>query len=241
MTEFDPNIHVLPPGGRVTCRTRPGDTVVESVAGWSRWVIAADLGQASDPTAIVAIEDQCLQHRKNSQAHKLGPRTHTVRWADRFTGASYVDVVNHLATLITKKEFVERTQLVTDGSSLGRVVSDMLDDEKAEHTAIQITAGQQWKRRGKYVNAGKTFLLENLAVLFQTGELKFANDLPLKDQIVEELSSFELKTTTAGNTIISGGGASHHGDLGVALALASFATTHLHRGFVGQAPIAGWY
>ncbi|MDC9701363.1 MAG: hypothetical protein PSN37_03940 [Alphaproteobacteria bacterium] len=59
-------------------------------------------------------------------------------------------------------------------------------------------------------------MIENLSVLFASGDLKFAHDLPLRAEIEEDLASFSLQTTAAGNQIItqprSAGG---HGDLGI--------------------------
>ena len=64
-----------------------------------------------------------------------------------------------------------------DGTSIGRVVSDMLWEQGVDHNAVQMTGGQEWRRSGRYVNASKTLMIENLAVLFASGELNFAHDL----------------------------------------------------------------
>ncbi|MEY8831442.1 hypothetical protein AB9K34_24010 [Sedimentitalea sp. XS_ASV28] len=53
--------------------------------------------------------------------------------------------------------------LVIDGTSIGWVVSDMLFDQSVPHVAIQMTGGQEWRRSGRYVNASKTMMIENLA------------------------------------------------------------------------------
>jgi len=55
----------------------------------------------------------------------------------------------------------------------------MLWDEGVDHHAVQMTGGQSWKKQGaRYVNAGKTFMIENLSVLFASGDFTFAHDLP---------------------------------------------------------------
>lgn len=70
-------------------------------------------------------------------------------------------------------------------------------------SAVRMTGGQDWTRKGRYVNAGKTFLVETLAVLFAAGELRFAHDLQLLDEIEQHLASFTTATTVAGNSIIT--------------------------------------
>jgi len=128
-----------------------------------------------------------------------------------------------------------RTKLIIDGSGLGRVVSDLLWEQSVDHHAMQMVAGQNWQRKGRYVNVGKTFLLETLSMLFATGDLTFARDLPLRDDILAELETFQLTSTAAGNQIITQGRtAAGHGDISIALAAALFGSEHLDRGFTGQ-------
>ncbi|MEP6065905.1 MAG: hypothetical protein ABJ246_08720, partial [Paracoccaceae bacterium] len=168
----------------------------------------------------------------------LGTRTLTVVHADRFRGVSYVDVVDFLIRLRNAKPWGGKSRLVIDGTSIGRVMSDMLSAESADHIAIQMTAGQEWRRSGKYINASN----ENKAVLFASGELKIAHDLPLKHEIEADLASFTIETTAAGNSIIaqqrSSGG---HGDLGIALVIGCFAAQYLKPQSIGQAKLRGWY
>lgn len=159
----------------------------------------------------------------------VGPRHRSIVCADRFRGVSYVDVCNHLIRLRNAPPFGGKSELVIDGTSLGRVVSDMLWDQSVDHHAEQMTGGQSWKKESsRYVNAGKTFMIENLSVLFASGDLKFAHDLPLRAEIEEDLASFSLQTTAAGNQIItqsrSAGG---HGDLGIAIIVGAFASQYL--------------
>ena len=104
----------------------------------------------------------------------------------------------------------------------------MLDDEKGAHFALQTVVGQEWRRKGKYMNVGKHLLLENLSVLFGNQALRTAQGLPLYDDLIAEFETFELSLTQAGNPIImQGAHGSHHGDLVIALAVAASAPQHL--------------
>ncbi len=213
--------------GRVVNETNQ-DPAIPRVTGYQRFWIAADLGQANDYSATVVVKDQALPIVGDNRVI-VGPRERTIVHADRFRGVSYVDVCDYLIRLRNAPPFGGKSELAIDGTSIGRVVSDMLWDQGVDHKAVQMTGGQDWTKKGaRYVNAGKTFMIENLAVLFASGDIKFAPDCPLRGEIEADLASFATTTTAAGNQIITqsrttGG----HGDLGIALILGGFASQYL--------------
>lgn len=217
------------------------DPAIPRVEGYQRFWIAADLGQANDFTAIVGIKDECLPIL-DADGVILGPRQRTVVYADKFRGVSYVDVCDHLIRLTEAKPFAGKAELIIDGTSLGRVVSDMLWNQSTDHRAIQMTGGQSWSSdHGRYVNAGKTFMIENTSVLFSSGDLKFAHDLPLRDEIEADLASFSLTTTHAGNQIITQKRSSAgHGDLGIALIVGAFASQYVSAQKIIVSHLQGW-
>ncbi len=231
---------VFLPDGRVVNETGQ-DPAIPRVTGHSRFQIAADLGQANDFTAIVAIKDQALPIVDDGRVI-IGPRERTVVFADRFKGVSYVAVVDYLIRLKNAPPFAGKSELAIDATAVGRVVADLMWEQNVDFHAVTMTAGQEWSRKGRYVNAGKTFMIENLAVLFSAGDLKFAHDLPLRTEIEQDLASFATSTTAAGNQVItqsrSGGG---HGDLGIALILAAFSGQYLQPQVIGQHRLRGWF
>ncbi|EIE52932.1 hypothetical protein C357_00974 [Citreicella sp. 357] len=229
------------PDGRVVNQTNE-DPAIERVTGHQNYWVAADLGQSNDYTAVVVIKDEALPV-VDADKVIVGPRHRSIVYADRFRGVSYVDVCDHLIRLRNAPPFGGKSELVIDGTSLGRVVSDMLWDQSVDHHAVQMTGGQSWRKESsRYVNAGKTFMIENLSVLFASGDLKFAHDLPLRDEIESDLASFSLQTTAAGNQIItqsrSAGG---HGDLGIAVIVGAFASQYLRPKMVTTHTLRGWY
>ncbi len=228
------------PDGSVVNETNH-DPAKSRVTGYQRYWIGADLGQANDFSAISVIRDTCLPTVINNRV-QLGVRKRVVVYADQFRGVSYVDVVDHLIRLKNAQPFGGKSQLVIDGTSIGRVVSDMLQAENVPHTAIQMTAGQNWSRKGRYVNASKTLMIENTAVLFAAGELTFAHDLPLRKEIEQDLASFSLTTTAAGNQVITQSrNASGHGDLGISLIVAAFASQYLRPQKIETAPLQNYF
>lgn len=228
------------PDGRVVNETGQ-DPAIAKVTGFVRYWIGADLGQANDFSSVVVIKDQQLPESNGSQII-LGQRERTVVYADKFRGVSYVDVVDHLIKLRNAAPFGGKSELAIDGTSIGRVVSDMLWEQGIDHSAIQMTGGQEWRRSGRYVNASKTLMIENLAVLFAAGELNFAHDLFLRKEIEEDLASFTTQTTAAGNQIITQSrNASGHGDLGIGLIVAGFASQYLCDRSIKVSQLRGCY
>jgi hypothetical protein len=226
--------------GRVTNDTHQ-DPAIPRVEGYSTYWLAADLGQANDYSAVVAIKDEALPIIDDGKVI-VGPRERSIVYADRFRGVSYVNVVDHLIRLRNAPPFAGKTELSIDGTSIGRVVSDMLWDQGVDHKAVQMTGGQDWRKAtARYVNAGKTFMIENLAVLFASGDIKFAHDLPLRKEIEEDLASFATTTTAAGNQIITQSrNATGHGDLGIALIVAAFASQYLKPQTIRVSTLRGW-
>ncbi len=228
------------PDGRVVNETGQ-DPAAPKVTGFVRYWIGADLGQSNDYSAVCVIKDQQLPIYDGTRV-VLGARNRTVVYADKFRGVSYVDVVDHLIRLRNAAPFGGKSELVIDGTSIGRVVSDMLFDQSVPHLAIQMTGGQEWRRSGRYVNASKTLMIENLAVLFAAGELTFAHDLPLRSEIEEDLGSFTTQTTAAGNQIITQSrNASGHGDLGIGLIVAAFGSQYLAPQNIKVSRLTGMY
>ncbi|SOH95235.1 hypothetical protein SAMN06273572_108109 [Monaibacterium marinum] len=228
------------PDGRVINETGH-DPAIERVTGFVRHFVGADLGQANDFSSAVDIKDQQLPFHDGTRV-KLGQRERTVVFADKFRGVSYVDVVDYLIRLRNAPPFGGKSQLVIDGTSIGRVVSDMMHEQSVDHTAVQMTGGQEWRRSGRYVNASKTLMIENLAVLFASGDLKFAHDLPLRSEIEEDLASFTTQTTAAGNQIITQSrNASGHGDTGIALIVAAFASQYLTPQSIRASKLVGMF
>lgn len=228
------------PDGRVMNETHQ-DPAIPRVTGFVRYFVGADLGQANDYSSAVVVKDQQLRCFDGNRV-TLGPRERTIVYADKFRGVSYVDVVDYLIRLRNAPPMGGKSELVIDGTSIGRVVSDVLTDQGVDHTAVQMTGGQEWRRSGRYVNASKTLMIENLAVLFAAGDIKFAHDLPLRREIEEDLASFTTQTTAAGNTVISQSrSTSGHGDAGIALIISAFASQYLTPQNIQVSKLVGMY
>lgn len=231
---------IFRPDGTVVNETN-ADPSVPRVTGHQRYWIGVDLGQANDFSAVCVILDEQLPVAHGGRI-VLGQRTRTVVYADRFKGVSYPAVADHITRLRNAHPFGGKSELVIDGTSLGRVVSDLLDDQGVDHHAVQMVVGQNVARKGKYYNAGKTLLIETASVMFASGELTFAEDLPLRREIEEDLASFTLTTTAAGNQVIAQSrSASGHGDMAIALIIAAWASQEISGREIEVRPLRNYY
>jgi len=229
--------YITRPNGTVVLKAN-ADPAIVRVSGHSRYYLGLDLGR-NDPSALVLIHDEQLPAWVSTTQQRLTARRRAVVWADRIADTNYTDLARHVATVLAKSPLQGRTQLVVDATGLGQPFCDVLTEGGIDHYAVTMTAGQNWSRKGRKVSVAKNVLLENLATGFETGVIEIAKDLPLKDQLLLEVSSFELATTPAGNLILSGGGKGHHADMAIALALAWFASEHLSPRAYGQRRVVG--
>lgn len=208
------------------------------VFGWVRHHVGMDLGR-NDPSAIVVIRDECYpQFSGRGFEQELGQRRCTIVFQESIQLYSYTDLADFLAKRLGQ---IPNWTLTIDASGLGAPFSSTLDQAGIEHHAVVMTAGANMSKKGKNVTVAKTILLENMAVGLETGALTIAHDLDGKQDLLNEIASFELASTSAGNLVLQGGGKGHHADRAIATALAYLSVTHLepHLGSVAHR-LKGW-
>ncbi|EAP83967.1 hypothetical protein [Sulfitobacter sp. EE-36] len=192
--------------------------------GWVRHHVGMDLGR-NDPSAIVVVRDECYQQfTGRGFEQELGPRQATVVFQETIQLFSYTDLADYLAKRLLK---IPHWTLTVDASGLGQPFSSVLDQAGIEHLGVVITAGSAITRDGNTVRCSKSLLVENLAAGVETGGLTVADDLGGKQDLINEIASFELTSTSAGNLVLAGGGKGHHADRAIAAALAYLRVTHL--------------
>lgn len=208
-----------------------------TVNGWVKHHVGMDLGR-NDPSAIVAIRDECFpQFTGRGFEQELGERRCTVVFQETIQLYSYTDLADFLVRRLGQ---IPNWTLAIDASGLGAPFSSTLDNAGIEHFAVVMTAGTSLSRKGKDVTCAKTLLLENMAVGLETGTLTIAHDLDGKQDLLNEIASFELASTSAGNLVLQGGGRGHHADRAIATALAYLSTTHLDTYQGGEHRLLGW-
>ena len=230
---------VYRPDGTVRIDTGGDPAAPPPVVGWDRHVVGLDLGR-HDPSALVVLRDRCLPEMipDHGWQQRLGKRERTVVFMETVQMDDYTDLAYWTRVKLLQ---IPNWSLIIDSSGLGKPFSDILSNEGIDHWAAIITAGSAVTKKGNMVWVAKNTLIETMASGFETGDLTIAHDLPTREQLVQEIASFEQQTTSAGNLVLAGGGKGHHADAGIALALAYLETEELQGGGFSVERIGGLY
>ena len=208
--------------------------------GWVRHRVGMDLGR-NDPSAIVVVRDECYpEFTGRGFEQQLGPRRATVVFQETIQLYSYTDLADYLAKRLSQ---IPNWTLAIDASGLGAPFSSTLDLAGIEHWSVVMTAGANLSKKGKVITCAKTLLLENLATGIETGGLTIADDLKGKQDLLNEIASFELTATSSGNLVLAANKSqAGHADRAIACSLAWLQVTHLDDSAQGGVhKIKNWY
>jgi hypothetical protein len=225
------------------------DPAAQRTIGYDRYVIGVDLGSAIDATGVVIVRDSELpiwevdKTGRPTGRQVLSPRSRTCVYADRLREFRYGEIAAHLRAMVSKPIFDNRWTLVCDASGVGRSFVDLLDEAQLPCIAVQMTAAQgNPTKAGRFWNCGKQVLLSNVAGALESRRLTILKKLPLLEDLLVELESFETKQTQTGNQVLASvlKGKGSHADMAIALALAYFGTEHMP-GRMSVGRLEGWY
>ncbi len=122
----------------------------------------------------------------------------------------YDEVVRRFSQLVAQEPLTTRTTLVVDATGPGAPVVDHIRRARlgATFISISITSGEQSNHANGISHVPKAQLTSNLQLQFQNRLLTIANELHESRNLGKEL--LEMRASSH-----------HHGDLAMALALAS--------------------
>lgn len=204
-----------------------------------RFVVGVDLGQQSDPTAIVAVE---------AIGTRLWPdpvmrRQFHVRMIEQpELGTPYKAIVDRLVTIMRAKDLCPPGYappcLVVDQTGVGRPVVDYLRSAGLDPVGISISGGQTVNRPepSRYpqdLTVPKADLVAVVQMALGNELLKVAK-LPLAATLKAELKNFKLKYSKAGNEQYEAWRSGDHDDIVLALAIALWTAEHGQTYSVGQ-------
>jgi len=186
----------------------------------SGFFLGLDLGQASDYTALCVIERRVWR-----SGHAP---SYACRHLQRFSlGTSYQKVVEGVENLIRAtsaagEQLLPGATLVIDATGVGRAVVDMFRQARlpARVVPITITGGQSVNFDNGCFHVPKKELVSRLRVLFQDRRLRIAPALPEAEALRNELQTFQVKITPAGNETFGSWRHRDHDDLVLAMAVA---------------------
>lgn len=171
-----------------------------------RFIVAADIAQAVDYTAVVALE-------------RLPGRTYQVPMVTRAPpNTPYPRVVDRLIQISSTPPFLGACHLVVDSTGVGRPILDMLRSGPVPPVGVSITGGQHPHGGGLAFSAPKRDLIASAALAFQSGRLQIAAGADHAETLVKELTAFQVKISAAGNDTYSAP-SGEHDDLVLALAI----------------------
>lgn len=186
----------------------------------SRFVLAADLGQSNDPTAICVMQHVRIT-KHHWRGHSESADTFNVRWLERLPlGLSYIDQVDRIAQFLARPPLNEsRCDFVIDETGVGRAVGDLFDEVGIRPTRVTITSGERQAQVGRAWHVSKPLLISTLDARLHTEELKFAAELREATVMADELQDFRRKVSAAGRYSYEAR-VGRHDDLVLAVALA---------------------
>jgi hypothetical protein len=204
-----------------------------NVAGEKRQlVVGVDLGQKKDFTAVAVVErsDVVYQERSALTYRRYGKCEFRLRFLERLElGLSYPGVVDAISELVYKLKGpgplwfnAPPIALVVDATGVGTAVVDLLKKAglECELAAVTITAGERESQNAFGWNVPKRDLVSELEVMYDNDELLMANDLDFGDELIEELTSMEVKQSEKGRERFGAWREGQHDDLVLAVALA---------------------
>lgn len=220
------------------------DPAVTVIQGYRRFLVGLDIAQSIDANAFAIILDERMP-RWTKYAQELGPRRRVVVRAERIPQMSYVELAQVVRNLMLDESIAANSYLVVDAGGPGRAFCDLLNTRSVQHTRMQIVGGDnegETKERGTtFNNVGKNLLLGSLNSSLHMRDLQIG-EFPMRDELKNELESFEASIGTTGRMKIEGGTKAGHADIAMAAAMAHWLSDHRTVGaHVGETPLKGFW
>ena len=208
------------------------------------YYLGLDLGQSNDRTAVCVLERTLWRSEVVDQATRERAlcERYDVRHLERPPlGTSYPAIVERVAELCEK--LARRApgcagELLVDATGVGKPVVDLLRGCRLAFrlTPISITGGERVRGAadGLGYSVPKRDLVAALVVLFQSGNLRIAEQLSDAQALVHELVNFRGRVSAAGHDSYGNGREAQHDDLVCSVALAAWRARWLKPGNLNQ-------
>jgi hypothetical protein len=198
--------------------------ITEPARLFRNW-LTVDFGQSNDFTAMVGGEthisiERTVQRYVHSahetQVASARHYTYRVRNAHRAAlGTSYPLIAVQIGLVL---QAMPDSDLIVDGTGVGRAVIDILRREKLRPISIVITGGVQFtKVNWNEYHVPKTDLVGALQVVAQEQRIRIAPEIALRDVLEREIAAFTPRRTATGLMTFEGADGEHD-DLVMALA-----------------------
>jgi hypothetical protein len=171
------------------------------------YVLALDIGQSVDPTAI-AVGEIVIGKRPIVR----------IIYLERILDMPYPNQVVHVGKLLSRRE-MRRAEFVLDNTGVGRPIGDMFRDAKRNPTCVTITSGSEVADNGGgRWSVPKVTLISGLQAMLHDNRFFIQSEIIDAAALVSELQSFEGHATDTGRWKF-GARSGAHDDLVLACAL----------------------
>lgn len=200
--------------------------------GDPKYYMAVDLGQRRDYTASALIEAKKHYDRENPIQKTDGvwtfprlPSTYDIVHLDRAPlGTHYTDIVDTICTTLDTPKFRGKTLLVVDGTGVGVAVTEMFMRRSDAPLIVEatITAGERNRIGRTKAKIAKKNLLDQMRILLEQDRVRIAAGLPYVETLLNEVETFQVRVSAAGNERVGAWREGEHDDLVFATALGLF-------------------
>jgi hypothetical protein len=187
--------------------------------------LAVDFGQTDDFTAMIGGEthiqiartvQRYIHYAHETQVAARRTYTYRIRNAHRVTlGTSYPLIATQIGLVL---QVMPDSDLICDGTGVGKAVVDILRREKLRPISITITGGMEVNKPSwNDYRVPKTDLVGALQVAAQEQRIRIAPEIALRDVLEREIAAFTPRRTATGLLTFEGADGEHD-DLVMALA-----------------------
>lgn len=178
-----------------------------------KFYIGLDLGQASDYTALIILQE----------VPDPAGNIYHIRRLERIRGAPYPEIAEKVKAIMASPALADDTALVVDQTGVGAPVVDLLRQAGLKPVAVSIHGGANVTREGSNWKVPKRDLVGVLQVLLQAGRFKVSDKLKLGPVLQAEMLNFKVKIDpVTAHDSYSAWRDNEHDDLVLSVALAAW-------------------
>lgn len=192
------------------------------------YVIGVDLGQTTDPSAIVILETIDRPELAFADGVMLDPKRivqFRVRHIERLPLRTPYPAIVARVEVLKNTAPLRDAVVAIDHTGVGRPVFDLFRPRVRPLIGVTITAGREPTRTADGWHVPKTHLLSAVQARLATSTLKIAAGLKEAKALAAELADFRVQVSGSGNMQMNARQGAHD-DMLLALAIALFAAEH---------------
>jgi len=141
----------------------------------TRYVLAVDVGQAKDYTALVIVESTRTTHEGKWPSDQSREETrHDVVHIERFRDIPYPKQIERIRERYLELQEISRqkrdsdVRVIVDATGVGKPILDALRDAKVRAHGVLITAGDSTSKSGGVTRVPKRELVSTLQIALQS-------------------------------------------------------------------------